>query len=75
LAYLQGLYLRATAKAAEHGQILMKTRGVHHASVFHRIIDIVVAEVDRKLTAAEALDQIATVLVRELVTDDRPEDS
>jgi hypothetical protein len=51
---------------------MLKTCGVHRASVLDSIIDVVVAEADRKLTAAEALDQIATLLVRELVGDDAP---
>ena len=33
------------------------------------ITDIVVAETDRQLTAAEALDEIAAILVRELTGD------
>ena len=51
---------------------MSKTRGVRHGSVLDRIINIVVAEGDRQLTAVEALDQIATILVGALVADDEP---
>lgn len=43
--------------------------GIDSESALNCITDIVVAETNRQLTAAEALDQIAAILVCELTGD------